>query len=193
MFIHGVYIWGASWEKTTGELIDAPPRHGCTALPVIHVTCWPTSEKPSSQVCTGGKNSHMIIVTAMWYDHGLFSGSGEVQRDIPVSSVPITGGGEEAHPWYWSETRRHPSQSLGSPGPQRYHPSILSCTISKCWSTFFCPDKISMKCCSLRSSFHLLSFIVWWILSCDYATFCITINKLYLCWLLIADCQLMYL
>jgi len=50
MFVHGIYIWGASWEKTTGELIDAPPRHGCTALPVIHVTCWPLSEKPSMQV-----------------------------------------------------------------------------------------------------------------------------------------------
>ncbi|KAF6038218.1 hypothetical protein EB796_003489 [Bugula neritina] len=49
MFVHGIYIWGASWEKTTGELIDAPPRHGCTALPVIHVTCWPLSEKPSMQ------------------------------------------------------------------------------------------------------------------------------------------------
>ena len=50
MFVHGIYIWGASWEKTTGELIDAPPRHGCTALPVIHVTCWPASEKPAIQV-----------------------------------------------------------------------------------------------------------------------------------------------
>ncbi|XP_074662754.1 uncharacterized protein LOC141915202 [Tubulanus polymorphus] len=49
MFIYGIYIWGCSWDKTSGELQDAPSRHTCTTLPVIHVTCWPTSEKPGSQ------------------------------------------------------------------------------------------------------------------------------------------------
>ena len=49
MFIHGVYIWGCAWEKTTGELVDAPPKHTCVNLPVIHITCWPQSEKPILQ------------------------------------------------------------------------------------------------------------------------------------------------
>ena len=67
MFVHGIYIWGASWEKTTGELIDAPPRHGCTALPVIHVTCWPASEKPAIQVLCCGSMSFLTI-SIYFYD-----------------------------------------------------------------------------------------------------------------------------
>ena len=49
MFVFGVYMWGCAWEKTTGDLQDAAPRHSCTALPVIHLTCWPASEKPILQ------------------------------------------------------------------------------------------------------------------------------------------------
>lgn len=49
MFVYGIFIWGCAWEKTTGDLLDSPPRHGCTALPVVHITCHPVSEKPILQ------------------------------------------------------------------------------------------------------------------------------------------------
>ncbi|XP_023932050.1 dynein heavy chain 8, axonemal-like [Lingula anatina] len=49
MFVFGLYMWGCAWEKTTGELLDLPPKHGCTPLPVVHITCWPQSEKPNIQ------------------------------------------------------------------------------------------------------------------------------------------------
>ncbi|CAH1799095.1 unnamed protein product [Owenia fusiformis] len=49
MFVFGLFMWGCSWEKTTGELQDSAPRHACTALPVIHVTCWPQHDKPIIQ------------------------------------------------------------------------------------------------------------------------------------------------
>lgn len=38
VFLHGVYLWGCSWEKTTGEMQDTPPKRGPTNLPVLHVT-----------------------------------------------------------------------------------------------------------------------------------------------------------
>ncbi|XP_071801693.1 uncharacterized protein [Asterias amurensis] len=47
MFIYGIYIWGCTWEKTTGELQDTPPRHGPTPLPIVHIMCMPQSEKPA--------------------------------------------------------------------------------------------------------------------------------------------------
>jgi len=47
MFIHGLYLWGCGWEKTTGELQDAPPKSGPSLLPVVHVTAIPYSEKVS--------------------------------------------------------------------------------------------------------------------------------------------------
>ena len=50
MFVFGIYVWGCAWEKTTGELQDSPPRVGCAALPVVHLTCWPASDKPAGQV-----------------------------------------------------------------------------------------------------------------------------------------------
>ncbi|KAL4232681.1 hypothetical protein ACF0H5_007369 [Mactra antiquata] len=49
MFVYGIYIWGCAWEKTTGELQDAPPRSGYATLPVVHLTCWPCNEKPIMQ------------------------------------------------------------------------------------------------------------------------------------------------
>ncbi|XP_064629693.1 uncharacterized protein LOC135488785 isoform X2 [Lineus longissimus] len=49
MFVYGINIWGCSWEKTSGELQDVAPRHACTALPVIHITCHPQGEKPNQQ------------------------------------------------------------------------------------------------------------------------------------------------
>ncbi|XP_033124639.1 dynein heavy chain 8, axonemal-like [Anneissia japonica] len=45
MFVYGIYIWGCTWEKTTGELQDLAPRHGPTPLPIIHIICIPASEK----------------------------------------------------------------------------------------------------------------------------------------------------
>ncbi|XP_070568705.1 dynein axonemal heavy chain 5-like isoform X4 [Ptychodera flava] len=47
MFVHGIYMWGCTWEKTTGELHDTPPKHGPTPLPIVHVLCMPQSEKPA--------------------------------------------------------------------------------------------------------------------------------------------------
>ncbi|XP_041355189.1 dynein gamma chain, flagellar outer arm-like isoform X3 [Gigantopelta aegis] len=49
MFVFGIYMWGCAWEKTTGELLDGPPRTSCASLPVVHVTCHPLSDKPSLQ------------------------------------------------------------------------------------------------------------------------------------------------
>jgi dynein heavy chain len=40
-------MWGCAWEKTTGDLMDSPPRHGPTPLPVVHLTVVPQSEKHS--------------------------------------------------------------------------------------------------------------------------------------------------
>ena len=45
IFLYGLYMWGCAWEKTTGDLMDAPPRHGPTPLPVVHITVVPQSEK----------------------------------------------------------------------------------------------------------------------------------------------------
>lgn len=54
----GIYLWGCAWDKATGELQDTPPKGtgaqaaspmSCTALPVVHLTCWPQSEKPLLQ------------------------------------------------------------------------------------------------------------------------------------------------
>jgi dynein heavy chain len=47
IFLYGLYMWGCAWEKTTGDLMDAPPRHGPTPLPVVHITVVPQSEKQS--------------------------------------------------------------------------------------------------------------------------------------------------
>ncbi|XP_052807484.1 dynein axonemal heavy chain 5-like isoform X7 [Mya arenaria] len=49
MFVFGIYIWGCAWDKTTGELQDAPPKSGYATLPVVHLTCWPSNEKPLLQ------------------------------------------------------------------------------------------------------------------------------------------------
>nr|CAB3238692.1 dynein heavy chain 8, axonemal-like [Phallusia mammillata] len=38
-FLHGVYMWGCAWDKTSGEMLDLPPKPGAVSpLPVIHVT-----------------------------------------------------------------------------------------------------------------------------------------------------------
>ena len=43
-----MYLWGCHFEKSTSELIDSTPKNKevCISLPVIHLTCWPESEKP---------------------------------------------------------------------------------------------------------------------------------------------------
>lgn len=45
MFIYGVHIWGIFWNKTDGEIVDAPQKQSLNTLPVIHVQCLPISEK----------------------------------------------------------------------------------------------------------------------------------------------------
>ncbi|GFN75495.1 dynein beta chain, ciliary [Plakobranchus ocellatus] len=62
MFVWGIYVWGCAWEKTTGELQDVPPRTGCAALPVVHVTCWPIPEKPSAQDNTRASETYQCPV-----------------------------------------------------------------------------------------------------------------------------------
>ncbi|XP_048577711.1 dynein axonemal heavy chain 8 isoform X3 [Nematostella vectensis] len=47
MFVYGIYLWGCAWEKTTGDLLDAPPKYGPTPLPVVHITVVPQTEKAS--------------------------------------------------------------------------------------------------------------------------------------------------
>ncbi|XP_077863125.1 dynein axonemal heavy chain 5-like [Saccoglossus kowalevskii] len=47
VFVHGIFMWGCTWEKTTGELHDTPPKHGPTPLPIVHILCMPQSEKPA--------------------------------------------------------------------------------------------------------------------------------------------------
>jgi len=44
-FLHGVYLWGCSWDKTSGEMLDSPPKHGPIPLPVIHVTFTTETQK----------------------------------------------------------------------------------------------------------------------------------------------------
>lgn len=72
MFIYGLYLWGAMYDKSSGQLADPaavgsgqgggissamsrtggyasnvpPVPSGPNPLPVIHVTCWPRSERP---------------------------------------------------------------------------------------------------------------------------------------------------
>lgn len=48
IFIYGLYLWGCHWEKSTTELVDQPCRNreAFTSLPVIHLRCFPESEKP---------------------------------------------------------------------------------------------------------------------------------------------------
>ncbi|XP_066278010.1 uncharacterized protein [Branchiostoma lanceolatum] len=50
MFVFGMYLWGCTWEKTTSELLDTPPKSGPSALPVIHITCVPQSDKLTDPV-----------------------------------------------------------------------------------------------------------------------------------------------
>ncbi|KAI8520697.1 hypothetical protein Bbelb_004510 [Branchiostoma belcheri] len=50
MFVFGLYLWGCTWEKTTSELLDTPPKSGPSTLPVIHVTCVPQSDKLTDPV-----------------------------------------------------------------------------------------------------------------------------------------------
>ncbi|XP_068697910.1 dynein axonemal heavy chain 8-like [Montipora foliosa] len=47
MFVYGIYLWGCAWEKTTGDLLDAPPKSGPTPLPVVHIVALPQIEKAS--------------------------------------------------------------------------------------------------------------------------------------------------
>lgn len=47
MFVYGIYLWGCAWEKTTGDLLDAPPKSGPTPLPVVHIVALPQTEKVS--------------------------------------------------------------------------------------------------------------------------------------------------
>lgn len=64
MFVYGIYIWGCAWEKTTGELQDAPPRSGYATLPVVHLTCWPANEKPILQDSNRASETYQCPVYA---------------------------------------------------------------------------------------------------------------------------------
>ncbi|KAL5010133.1 hypothetical protein ScPMuIL_012438 [Solemya velum] len=62
MFVHGIYIWGCAWEKTVGELQDAPPRSGYATLPVVHLTCVPCVEKTFVQDATKATETYQCPV-----------------------------------------------------------------------------------------------------------------------------------
>lgn len=92
VFIYGVYVWGCSWEKTTGELQDAPPKSGPSLLPVIHVTAVPYSEKASltdpqkSQFsyecpCYSSRISNRQQVFSVDIEH----------KDVPSTKWPLRG------------------------------------------------------------------------------------------------------
>jgi len=48
IFIYGVHLWGAHWEKATNELQDIPPKSSPYVLPVIHLQVVVRPEKPLS-------------------------------------------------------------------------------------------------------------------------------------------------
>ena len=38
VFVYGFYVWNASWDRTSAELADAPPKQTPCQLPVVHLT-----------------------------------------------------------------------------------------------------------------------------------------------------------
>lgn len=51
MFIYGLFLWGASWEKATNEFHDAPPKVPYYSLPVLHVELVPASSHSTNYAC----------------------------------------------------------------------------------------------------------------------------------------------
>ncbi|ESO89151.1 hypothetical protein LOTGIDRAFT_229063 [Lottia gigantea] len=88
MFIYGIYMWGCAWEKTTGELQDAPPRTSCATLPVVHLTCLPVTEKHGAQDSTKSYETYQCPV----YNSRIAS------RD-PVMEMDVRREGVAASRW----------------------------------------------------------------------------------------------
>ncbi|XP_025098007.1 LOW QUALITY PROTEIN: dynein gamma chain, flagellar outer arm-like [Pomacea canaliculata] len=86
MFVHGIYIWGCTWEKTTGELQDSPPRTSCAALPVVHLTCWPAGEKPIVQDSTRATETYQCPV----YHSRIAPREVVMEMDVRRDGIPAT-------------------------------------------------------------------------------------------------------
>ena len=46
VYVHGLYLDGASWERKGARLVDSPPKVLFTLLPVLHVTAINSSTPP---------------------------------------------------------------------------------------------------------------------------------------------------
>lgn len=86
MFVFGIHVWGCAWEKTTGELQDTPPRTGCAALPVVHLTCWPASDKPSGQDSTRASETYQCPV----YHSRIAPREVVMELDVRREGIPST-------------------------------------------------------------------------------------------------------
>ncbi|XP_076466964.1 uncharacterized protein LOC143298129 [Babylonia areolata] len=86
MFVFGIYVWGCAWEKTTGELQDSPPRIGCAALPVVHLTCWPASDKPTGQDSTRASETYQCPV----YHSRIAPREVVMELDVRREGIPAT-------------------------------------------------------------------------------------------------------
>ncbi|XP_070190368.1 uncharacterized protein [Littorina saxatilis] len=86
MFVFGIYVWGCTWEKTTGELQDSPPRTGCAALPVVHLTCWPASDKPTGQDSTRASETYQCPV----YHSRIAPREVVMEMDVRREGIPAT-------------------------------------------------------------------------------------------------------
>ncbi|XP_059166583.1 dynein axonemal heavy chain 8-like [Physella acuta] len=84
MFVWGIYLWGCAWEKTTGELQDLPPRSGCAALPVVHITCWPINDKPALLDSTRASETYQCPV----YHSRLTRQEVVLEMDVRREGVP---------------------------------------------------------------------------------------------------------
>ncbi|KAK6187606.1 hypothetical protein SNE40_005595 [Patella caerulea] len=86
MFIYGIYVWGCAWEKTTGELQDAPPRFSCASLPVVHVTCLPLSDKPQAQDSTKAYETYQCPI----YHSRMASREPVMEMDVRREGIPAS-------------------------------------------------------------------------------------------------------
>ena len=93
MFVFGIYLWGVAWEKTTGELLDMPPKQTCASLPVIHLTCWPQGEKPTGD---STKQSEIYACPVYHSRHLHASGAGPQK---PILEIDLQHSGIPASRW----------------------------------------------------------------------------------------------
>lgn len=86
MFVYGIYIWGCTWEKTTGELQDAPPRQGPTPLPIIHITC----ANPGERAVVGDQPRTNDTFYCPVYQNRLVPSEPVFHMDVKHESVSVS-------------------------------------------------------------------------------------------------------